>query len=335
MNNLSVVDNILWKNVSNGDIDSNSDLYDGTLGLNMVRIKPNWSLWMADDKDTKKMLDRTITGILISNFDYSLTSEWSQLATPFDSGLGQILGGVGTAAGGGELGSVFKSKKFWKKSGYVDIQPQIRVIDVHGDGLPLHVVRYLMMWATAVSTVEDELIKKGIDALKKGADKVIDVIENLIASNDNEGLKTFLSTLKKGEESLENSTGGKIIKRATTNAYKDYSDLYTMRNTPPTLIVEIGQIFKHEDMILNQVEVSFSNERGNAGPLYADITLHLSSRKIIGTIKDIGLFNNRAGNIAIRDKDGNILKTNIDSLKDFKDANPTQSYTFEPIVITA
>jgi len=46
-------------------------------------------------------------------------------------------------------------------------------------------------------------------------------------------------------------------------------------------VVTIGQYFKNEDMIIEDLSVEFSKEMTSTGPLYADIKLKLSSAEML------------------------------------------------------
>ena len=289
----SVIDRDLWTTVSTGGINSNS--YDTALGFNMVRIVPNLDAWSvgrpASDIDA---INKLVTGVMLNDFTYGLSSDWETMETPFDSGLGGILGGIGTASGGGEMGSVFRSKKYWKRSGYLEMTPQIRIIDIDGDGLPLRVARTLLGWSTAgrkdmFGDVASQLVTKtrgAIQAISKSIGEAV-----VSPAEDLNGFTSISSQIVRD--------AGSAISRATDSTLEDADDLVSLRVSPPPLIVEIGNVFKHKDMVLTQVEFSFSREFGEQGPLYVDATLTLSTRKMIRTIDDIGLYDGVGGNITI------------------------------------
>ncbi len=284
----SVVDENLWQQVKQSSIDSAS--YDDSLGFNMVRLRPNFEKWGSYLKTNSEGINYVITALMINDFNYSLESVWDTMEVPFDSGIGDIIGGFATMAGAGEMGSVFRSKKHWKKSGYLSISPTVRFIDVDGDGTPLKIATMLLQWATAFNESE---MSKGITAVTEtirtgvtdvGARVAGSIPRNI--ANDSPARET----LAVGVQEL--TTMGVA---GVSNYLEDIGDLLSTRQTPPPLVVEIGKIFKHDDMVLTQVEFSFSKEVTEKGPMYVDATLSLSTRKIINTKADTGLLSTAEG----------------------------------------
>ena len=291
----SVIDKNLWSTVSTGGVNSNT--YDKALGFNMVRIKPNMSLWsVAADKKALEQINRLITGVMINEFTYSMESEWTNIETPFDSGLGDVVNGVGVAAGGGEMGAVYKSKLFWKKSGYLTMEPQIRILDIDGDGLPLRVARLLLQWTVANN------IGPGGQLAKKGETYIRDIVTKAGSAVQEAFTKVAEDVNPTGTDGLPAKlpiSAAGVLTNAISNLAEDASDLFALRQTPPPLEVEIGRVFKHKDMVLTNVSFTFSSEYTDHGPMFIDATLNLTTRKRISTIDDIGIYDGVDGNVNI------------------------------------
>jgi len=303
----SVIDRDLWTSLNNNFKDYSSS-YDGALGFNLVKLRPNLKTWPShrkNDDAAKAAIDKTITGIMINEFNYSMDSEWGTMETPIDSGLGSVIGGVGTMGGGGEMGYVYRSKKYWKKSGYLKVSPEIRIIDIDGTGLPLVVARTLLLWTVAYSIPENSFFKSTETRLKNAYNSLI--TENVqkiqkVQREDN-GDSAFAESLVNG---IANTA------QAGVNFLEDIGDLFSLRQSPPPLHVDIGRIFSHSDMVLDSVSFKFSREFTDKGPLYIDATLDLSTRKMISNIDDTGLLGS-VGHVQIVNSSKTPIESSLDA----------------------
>ncbi len=304
----TVVNQDNWNAMKSGN--SLTNQYDGALGFGMIRIYPNIDKWsFGRQPDAVRAISYVVTGIMQNDFAYSLSSEWSTMETPFDSGLGNIVGGIGTAAGGGEMGAVFTSKKYWKKSGYLDINPTVRFIDTNGDGLPLRVAEMLLKWATATGLgATGDLAQRFQQTITQKASELHATATETVITNmmDTDNPDDMLVTAR--------SIMGELIQTGTNavaNTSEDLWDLAALRQSPPPLIVEVGKIFKHKDMVLTNVDFTFSREVTDKGPMYIDATLSLSTRKRISTTADVGLKAVADGiSVNIMTSDGQLIDSN-------------------------
>ena len=285
---VNVINKSLYDKVSSFnslDAISGESLYASPLGFHAIRIAPNLSKWTwTTDKSTLDMISKPIYGLLMNDFTYSLSSEWETMQYPNLLDIGPFAD-LTAFSGGGELGAVFRSKKLWKKSGDLTINPEIRIIDVNGDGSPLKVANQMLYFATAISTkdltegISGEAINgyaAGIDSVAKSAAGLVKYFGGVIG--DKSGTAQEISNNYIGAA----SSGGKNIAEGAD----DYGKL---RACPPPLDVRIGRLFRHNDMVLTNVEFTFSREMTSEGPLYVDIKLTLVTRKIISDINDTGL----------------------------------------------
>jgi len=321
----------IWHSVKNGQVGYNG--YNTALGFNLISIRPNLSKWSAyhrgkDDAKIKAAfaaMNKIITGVMTSEFSYSLSSEWETIQTPLSLIDLGILGDIFVAAGGGEMGAVYKSKKLWKRSGYLTITPKIRVIDVNGDGLPLIVTKLLLSFCTAMTgTFEDKAhdVENTIKEAARGLndDSIRRAEKAQKDANTNTGMKKLGNQVHVvGEEILQ-------IGLAAADTYVDgISDAFSLKVAPPPLIVEIGRIFKHDDMVLTDVSFTFSQENTINGPMYVDIDLTLTTRKIINGIDDTGMTGtNNVGTVSIM-HNGQVIESNKAPIpKSFNPTPPTK-----------
>lgn len=81
----------------------------------------------------------------------------------------------------------------------------------------------------------------------------------------------------------------KWIAKGTAYGMRGWDDYFKLRAAPTPVRVRIGNFFFHEDMIIESVSFDFSKEMTKNGPLYVDISMSLSSRTVITSLKDVGL----------------------------------------------
>jgi hypothetical protein len=122
-----------------------------------------------------------------------------------------------------------------------------------------------------------------IDFVKNSSENTNDVISNI---SDLEALKNM----------AEDYSDGRLVKALNDtqrdifiNATEDLSNFFMLYDSPPPCKLQIGQFFYHPDMIVESVNVQFSDEKTEYGPIYVDISLEMSSRKIMQGYADTGL----------------------------------------------
>lgn len=303
----SIYNRNIWNVVKDGTVGYNS--YNSALGFNLVTIRPNTSKWTAykraDDKTKQKLSEynKIITGVMTNEFTYGLNSEWETISTPLDLIDIGVIGDAFVAAGGGTMGAVYKSKKYWKKSGTLTITPTIRIIDVNGTGLPLEVARVLLMFCTAstggLSSKLNETVNTFKSNLTAAANSKLDNLNNKAQQDLN---NKDSGVLTKTAAAIEIGTAyvGKVAVNGTDEMLEDIVDAFTAKYAPPPLIVEIGKIFSHNEMILTNVSMKFSKEVTRKGPMYIDVDLTLETRKIINGLDSTGMTGvNSVGSIEI------------------------------------
>lgn len=242
-------------------------------GHSVISILPNMRFYRLA-RSSDPTFDEGITGVMLSPVSYNIDSEWQSMGIPKVPILGGVLGAIegfagdaSVLAGSGELGAVYKSKKLWRKSGYLNISPEFRIVDWDGNGAPLKQALRIARYALP-GMVDSELNKTAIKItqyLNGLADTVVDSIGSM--TND------VLDATHVGKE----------------NVMEDLHDFLTLKDAPPSVSLQLGQYFYHDDMVIDSVNFSFSNEVSEMGPLYVDVKLSMSSRKIMNGLNDVGI----------------------------------------------
>lgn len=273
---------------------STTETYNTSMGVSIIRIKANMENYSGINNDMKLKLSNPVYGILQDDFNYSIQSDWETLELPAILDM-TSFGQLAAFAGGGEIGYVARTQKYWKRSGDIKMSPKFRVLDVDGTGEALSVVHILTLMCTAVGSNLDANIKSATEGVAGGIEDIKNSIINP-AGAAGDGAKTDTPPADKG------GVGGLWASLQTVaKTYVDYSvdgivtqirnatDYATTRQAPPTLDVQIGKVFRHKDMVITNMSVTFSKEFTASGPIYADVTLEIVSRKNISDNRDIGI----------------------------------------------
>jgi hypothetical protein len=275
---------------------------DGVNGYAAIRIAP-------DANRSNGQQDLPVIGIIQkSGLNFSVDATWDSLGDIGGSVLPQTSQFLRTVyekannfsmiAGNADIGSVVASRKIYRKSGYLIITPNMRIVDWKGIGQPIMSSLLLATYATphpdpliATDELLDEIkakieeIKNRIKDNKKGsftekiAGFVIEVTEGVITA---------------GSELFDNVdqiyTGGKLgsVGASNKNQLADIDKDLSLRSSPVPVTLSIGTFFKRKDMVIESIKFDFSKEVTASGPLYVDIDLTLSSRKIITSENDLG-----------------------------------------------
>lgn len=248
-----------------------------------------------------------LTGILTKPFSYSIDADWGTLG--YESIIEILPNFVQRAvnlsqaplrASGLNVGNAgLVTKKYYKQSGYLKINPSFRVVDWNGNGDPLGTSVFLTNLAIPKRTGINYSFVSFMKALKVGVTKVLD--DNFFVTNKvAEGVlsigeavaKWCLATGEKFSDYTIEAVGGSDLvtitksgKDAVNEIINKDSILLTASPTPVRII--IGNYFDYSEMVIENVSCEFSQQMTENGPLYADFTLSLSSREVI-TINNDG-----------------------------------------------
>lgn len=251
---------------------------------------------------SKGKKEPAIIGLIKGQMTFNYMANWSQMGgfsdvMPSIPILGKTVA-AGKAAvaglsrisnfiGGADIGAVYASKLLYNKSGYLEISPSFRIVDWKGNGDPLAAGFLLASFCMPGDSASlEELIRAAIESMKGGDPKSL---KARIGAFLEQGLGLAKEAVTNIQSNIE-EFGGQVGANFYNNIAKELADDYTnIRSAPVPLKVTIGHYFYHKDMVLKNVSITYSKEMTRMGPLYADVQLALSSRKIMASTADIGL----------------------------------------------
>lgn len=258
---------------------------------------------------------RSIRGLLTENFSINVDAKWEALdmingiatANPFLANIqkfGTMFAGISGMANPANTG--ISTRKIYTHSGYLELDIKFRVVDWQGTGAPTKSAFLLTSMClpknlknySAGQTIE-AVGDLGITEIKK----VITFVSKK-AGMANEDINSITSAIDGGAESLQNVIS-KLSKLPIEGLEKLVPQLMNLINDPQFLVmasapspitVQIGNYFKHNDMVAEDVKCEFSKQATSAGPLFTDFSMKVSSRQAIlmgtdgtTTDQDIGL----------------------------------------------
>ncbi len=270
---------------------------DGINGYAVIKINPDYAR-------SNKVKDYPIIGVIQKDgLSFSLDATWQELggiagslfpnqAGYFREAYG-LVNNTSMVMGNADWGAIAASRKIYQKSGYLKISPSMRIVDWKGIGQPILSALLLAAYATPsskeVMTVEDveEWLQNLYDDFKERFPKTGEFIEGVAIKAE-----TFLSNAVDTAQNVDQTYAGGAGEgqvNSTKNQLKDIDKDLSLRSSPVPVTVSIGHFFKRPDMIIENISFSFSREMTVSGPLYVDVDLTLSSRKIVSSAEDLGL----------------------------------------------
>jgi len=272
-------------------------------GYAVVKITPKYARVGNDSKDPPiKGVYNTAEGDL----SFTIDSTWAELGgvaqsvLPGGAGGGiidayQRVGGVANLLGATAQANVYASKKIYQKSNYMNLKIPMMVVDWDGMGQPIFSALLLAWYCLPSGNVTQDITKAAKDFIDSQVQKMKDsgatgeMITNFLQGTAN----YFEGAVIKGKDAASKGIDELVDKTNTEyskdNIIGDADDIITLRSSPVPVKVEIGRFFKHDDMVIENLEYTFSKEMTQAGPLYVKFNISLSTRKILGSIQDIGL----------------------------------------------
>jgi hypothetical protein len=266
---------------------------DGNNGYAAIRLQPDYPRSNGEE-------DPPIVGIIQKDgLSFSIEANWQELGgigaaifpktAAFVQGAYDKINNVSMVMGNADWMAVAASRKIYQKSGYLKINPSIRIVDWKGVGQPIMSSLLLTYYATPsyneVATVAEVLSEfKNALTFAGMSDKTMEGIVTKsmdVAKSSTEMIGSFDKSF----------AGGRLADQAasTKNQLAGLDKDISLRSSPVPLTVAIGNFFKRKDMIVENITFDFSREMTASGPLYVDIALSLSSRKIISSFDDIGI----------------------------------------------
>lgn len=282
-------------------------------------------------------LDPIVVGVMQNALKFGVIANWedqgklsdmtadiealSMVFRTAESTVG-LVSKVGNVGGASDIGAVYQSKKLYRKSGYLTINPQLKIVDWNGDGMPIISSLLLAYYCLPSNTAGLEKQNAAAEQFKQGFAEILTTSTGMVKDFGNaltEKLGQFIkptveSVKKAGEEAGEtDSTGGNFLEggskvitglaaggvqtfktasaaldAAAKNAMDGAEDMFQLKASPVPVNVEIGTYFYKEDMVIDGVEFEFSKEMTKNGPLFVDINIQLSSRYILKDIDSVG-----------------------------------------------
>lgn len=295
------------KSVFNGSsyraaIGDNKTNADGSLskpGYAVVRISPKYARTGRTEKDL------SIIGVFNTaegDYSFNIKSNWTEMGGVVQStfpGAGQKLieRYQQVAAGASLLGAtaqanVFASKKIYQKSDYMTLKVPMMVVDWEGIGQPLMSTMLLAYYCLPDGNITKEIgnkIEQFIDDQIEKMRSSENIGEKIIGNVAGATKKFSEGAIIEGKQHIREFADKHGGQYALGNLTEDLDTIATLRSSPVPVIVEIGNFFKHQDMVIEDLSYTFSKEMTRQGPLFVKINLELSTRKILSDIEDVGL----------------------------------------------
>ena len=280
---------------------------DKSNGYAVVKIKPNRKRLLSENSDP------SIKGVLNTDdggFNFNIDADWRDLGSVGSSILPNIGGKVNGAyglvnnianfAGASNFGAAYSSKLIYQQSGRLEIKIPMMVVDWEGNGQPMLTAMLLSYYCLpkyygnvgdAIKKIEEQIIDSIPEDFKNKFNSITGAISSFAKKTFNEGLE-FLEE-KAGATGKVAADTIKVLKEAgkqiNNNLTEDIEDSYSLRSSPVPVIVQIGEFFKHKDMVIKGVSFNFSKEMTRSGPLYAKFDIQLASRMVMVDLADTGL----------------------------------------------
>lgn len=244
--------------------------------------------------------DVTVIGLIQEPISFNIEANWSELGgaaaltnIPFLAGMGlgeladAVTQGVNAPLKNAGLtwNQSMSTKLIYQSSGYLTISPKIRVVDWNGTGQPILAAVALTSYCVPQAT---DIGKDQIEAMATGTANLLGKVGETLDNATEKATGPVKQTLEVAK-SVSN-----VIEKGSKETLRGADDAKTLRASPNDCVVEIGEFFYHEEMVVTSVNLSFSKEVTNKGPLYLDATISLSSRFKINDLS-------RAGFKAIRE----------------------------------
>lgn len=258
-----------------------------------------------------------IDGILKNSIDWSVNANWENinpssilssiagsnpLLEALDTGVDLLFAAGGTSY----TNTGLFTRKYYKQSGYLSIKPSFRIFDYDNRGTPIQMG--LILSSLCLATIDPkasmELITpENSPAIQAIGGKVIDTTVGTVTNtaavivDTIEGNKTTGASTKTTIGDFAKNTG-EVMKKSLNAAVVGLEGArVSVSNGPDTVIIEIGNWLRLTDMVVDSVNITYSEQMTDMGPLYADIDIALSSLETMafnedGTISQMQLTTN-------------------------------------------
>ena len=249
-------------------------------------LKNNYAIQIIPDYNSvTKQTPVAIKGILKNNLQFNMNADYGTINLgsvvsnfPKIEELSRILplapGGISIANAG------MTTRKYYLRSGYLELNPEMRIVDWDGTGEP--VKSALLLVALCLPKKNDKTnisISDIINMLKKGLSNVADKIP---------GGKELYEGLVQGLEDSVAAVGDEIGKRSPevkggiARGLKEVTTSdFMLTSSPGSVKLIVGNFFERDNMIVENVGVNFSKELTEKGPLWVDLSIKMSSKEAL------------------------------------------------------
>ena len=266
-------DSSIYNNILNGeDSQYRVKITSGQINSEVIGLLTNNLSFNLDAKwEASNILESVVSNFNITKklYEYStMMSQYAGYADPSKIGL--------------------SSKKLYQNSGYLDIPINFRVVDWQEDGTTMFST-YVLAAMCLPKRMGDKSLKDLIISL---TGQIFRLIKN--EGDGKEKQERVLNSWGKLMNKIGSTLGGSIVEGFNNLAGADASAIVerffsmvsdpqfaVLASSPHPVMIEIGNYFKHSDMVIENLGVEFSKQCTSLGPLYVDFSIKASSRKAI------------------------------------------------------
>ena len=241
----------------------------------------------------------TIIGSLQQDIGISFNPEYKKLSELMVIPIQSIESGV-AAVSGGQLFDGITTEKSFTGASYIEVSITMRVMDTDGSGAPLLYAKQLAAAAQPIG-INDKIAKDAFEDVVEGLEEVGEFIQKGWAkavkiSKDGDEDSSWYSRVYDsitGNNDLLNKIPSEIL-----SSLKDFvantplADIEEFLKRAKTIYaknrvmqVEISDYLCFENMVIESLSQSFSQQQGFNGPLFADFTIQFSTQRVPNSTK--------------------------------------------------
>jgi hypothetical protein len=256
-----------------------ADPYSGAYSISII---PNTVRTLSEEKDVG------VNGIMKNNIQFSMKPDWQTLGldskmsgmTPNSGILQGLISDVGVVlkgahlAGTSVLNSGLFTRKYYNNSGWLTISPYAM--------MSMSIPR-ISNTLTLEAVLKTQMVRDVVEKIKSipGVDVGTKVVGEA-ATLAGRSIKEFADSV--GGE----GTGKKVGNVANKAKDEVVKAKVNWTESPSPVNVKIGNFFDMSNMVIEDLQISFSEEMADNGPLYADFTVSLSTREAL-VVDDNGM----------------------------------------------
>ncbi len=285
-------------------------------GAYKIKIEAEGSRTLSKDDEGVYVL-----GVIRGGIQLRTSTNWGELE--LDSALGALASNIPlvneikdaanivSTVGGVKLQTDLQSKKFYSGGSYMSLPLSLKVLDDDNTGKAIKAVLTLF----ALSMPRNKWSLK----LKDSVNKLIE----MLPKNEQDKVKEELGKLNNKVTNGLNyvkSVGSKVVSDNGIKFFEGVGDVFQrgfneivdeemrLTESPPTVKISVGNWLILENMVIDSVNASFSEQSSEVGPQSVEIDLEVSSRNKL-FLDDNGIINGK-GRVRIVNKGSNVKVNN-------------------------